>query len=186
MVLPQLEVEAQAMIAGLVTYLRFMAGSAEKEERMLKFFTVEAGERSLTSHWDVTRGCVVSEYNTLVDDLDTGLEDTEYFFELTAVGATPVSIPLPMAATTPDIAKDEDTVSTFTHADAGVFAHKVIPRKSRGSVDSSSKLSAGTTETRLYTMANSVQALLTNQQEKSQTLKDLVARSGFFIIWGEG
>jgi hypothetical protein len=175
MVLPQLEVEARAMIAGLVTYLRFIAGSAEKEERMLKFFTVEAGERSLTSHWDVARGCVVSEYDTLVDDLDTGLEDTEYFFELTAVGATPVSIPVPMAATTLDIAMDEDTVSTFTHAGAGVFAHKVIPRKSRGSVDSSSKLSAGTTETRLSTMENSVQALLTNQQEQSQTLKDLVA-----------
>jgi hypothetical protein len=81
-----------------------------------------------------------------------------------------------MAAMTPDIAMDKDTVSTFTHADAGVFAHKVIPRKSRGSVDSSSKLSAGgTTEERLSTMENSVQALLTSQQEQSQTLKDLVA-----------
>jgi hypothetical protein len=43
-VLPQLEVEARAMIAGLMTYLKFTAGSSEKHDHILKFFTVGAGD----------------------------------------------------------------------------------------------------------------------------------------------
>jgi hypothetical protein len=76
--LPQMEDEAGAMITGLLTYLLF---NGENNDRIKKFFTVSAVGRSATSHCDIARQCVISEYDTLVDNLDNAIMDKDYVFD---------------------------------------------------------------------------------------------------------
>jgi len=118
--LPQLTAKANACVAGLLPYLRYLVGP-ELHATVEKLFTAEAVERSAKSFWDAEAGKVVSPTDALVDHtLDA---DPDYDFTALAllnpdgttqavVSAVPVR---PGASGTPVRlpALGEDLVSTF-------------------------------------------------------------------------
>jgi len=118
--LPQLTAEANACVAGLLPYLRYLVGP-RLHSTVEKSFTAEAVERSAQKFWDADAGKVVSPTDALVDHtLDA---DPDYDYAALAllnpdgttqavVSAVPVR---PGASGTPVRlpALGEDSVSTF-------------------------------------------------------------------------
>ena len=102
--IPQLEEEAQTMVAALLPFLRNKHGDG-----VFKFFTPAAGDRALSCEWDSTTNQVISPSDQAVQDATT--LDEDYYFEAIEI-IMPTKAPAPTGGTAA-FAQDTDSVSTF-------------------------------------------------------------------------
>ena len=145
--LPKLENEARAMIAGLLTYLAFEAGPIH-EEAVQKFFTPEAVNRAKTAYWDVLKRCVITVQDEVVEEMDGGTLDDDYFeFDLSTAESGPLAPPAEADPVVPAPTLDDDTVSTF--------ASKKKPERSRSTTRQTARSPASTQKSTKSTVTTS-------------------------------